>query len=542
MSAATTNAPRRVFTSASLFLGVASPIWGAMYAIFGEPWSGAIPSVYAAITLASFVALHRWGGWHWFRVSQLVLIFVLPVALMLSLGGFIPGSAVVLWAVLAPLGSLWGGRSREAIGWISAFVLAVVISGVLDRYLRDSNDLPDALITTMFVMNIVFVCGAILLLLDFYVRQKDHVLAVMRRNRDLEEAYLAQEITLRQSDKLATLGKLSAGMAHELNNPASAAQQATRQLSELLLNDKEIQGALAQLDLNHSETEILDNYSDGFRAAVSRPTFDPLERSDNESAIQDFLEEIGVDEAWELSPSLVSLGLDVNDLRGIANGVRADRFAGIVRALDGHYKRESLLGGLDESTGRIIELVRALKSYTYLDQAPRQFVDIHDGIDSTLMMLQNRLKTGIRVDRSYADDLPQIEAYGGELNQVWTNILDNAIHALNGEGAIEVTTSLQDDAIVVEIHDDGPGIPAEVAGKIFDPFVTTKAPGEGTGLGLNISHNIVTQKHGGEIAVSSSPGNTTFTVSLPLVPPDRDAPDAAPAEHERADHDLGRSD
>ena len=352
-----------------------------------------------------------------------------------------------------------------------------MISGVLDRYLRDSNDLPDALITTMFVMNIVFVCGAILLLLDFYVRQKDHVLAVIRRNRELEEAYLAQEITLRQSDKLATLGKLSAGMAHELNNPASAAQQATRQLSELLLNDKEIQGALAQLDLNHSETEILDNYSDGFRAAVSRPTFDPLERSDNESAIQDFLEKIGVDEAWELSPSLVSLGLDVNDLRGIANGVRADRFAGIIRALDGHYKRESLLGGLDESTGRIIELVRALKSYTYLDQAPRQFVDIHDGIDSTLMMLQNRLKTGIRVDRSYADDLPQIEAYGGELNQVWTNILDNAIHALNGEGAIEVTTSLQDDAIVVEIHDDGPGIPAEVAGKIFDPFVTTKAPG-----------------------------------------------------------------
>ena len=380
-----------------------------------------------------------------------------------------------------------------------------MISGVLDRYLRDSNDLPDALITTMFVMNIVFVCGAILLLLDFYVRQKDHVLAVIRRNSDLEDAYLAQEITLRQSDKLATLGKLSAGMAHELNNPASAAQQATRQLSELLLNDKEIQGALAQLDLNHSETEILDNYSDGFRAAVSRPTFDPLERSDNESAIQDFLEKIGVDEAWELSPSLVSLGLDVNDLRGIANGVRADRFAGIIRALDGRYKRESLLGGLDESTGRIIELVRALKSYTYLDQAPRQFVDIHDGIDSTLMMLQNRLKTGIRVDRSYADDLPQIEAYGGELNQVWTNILDNAIHALNGEGAIGVTTSLQDDAIVVEIHDDGPGIPAEVAGKIFDPFVTTKAPGEGTGLGLNISHNIVTQKHGGETAVSSSP-------------------------------------
>ena len=169
-----------------------------------------------------------------------------------------------------------------------------------------------------------------------------------------------------------------------------------------------------------------------------------------------------------------------------------------------------------KSAGRIIAMVRALKSYTHLDEAPRQLINVHEGLDSTLVMLQNRLKSGIEVRRDYATDLPEVEALGGELNQVWTNILDNAIDAMDGQGVLTIATHRDGDTVVVELGDTGPGVPPELLATIFDPFVTSKAPGEGTGLGLNISHRIVTQKHGGQISVESAPGHTTFTVQLPI--------------------------
>lgn len=511
---------RRVFTGASLLVGVVAPLWGAMFIGFGELGPGLIPSIYSVITLVSFVVLWRFGGWHWFRVSQTVLIFVLPIALMLSLGGYVLGSAVIIWALIAPLGALWGGRSREAAFWVAAFFFSATLSGVLDPYLRDSNDLPGSLRIVLFVMNITFVTGVVFLLLDFFVRQKDTLIHVMRRNRELESAYLEQELSMRQSDKLATLGKLSAGLAHELNNPTAAAQQATQQLTSLLLDDAQLEAAIAGLDLLEVEREALDVYTDRIGNRVHKPEFlDPVDRSDREHEVQEYLEDVGVDDPWEIAASVVSLGLQRSDLQALAMNLRPDRFVAAVTMLATHYKRQSLLGSLDESTARIIEMVKALKSYTYLDQAPRQLIDIHEGLDSTLVMFQSRLKTGVEVSRSYADDVPQIEAYGGELNQVWTNVLENAIDAVGGHGVIEVKTRRAGDRVVIEVTDNGSGVPAEIAGHIFDPFVTTKAPGEGTGLGLNISHNIVTQKHGGKITLASEPGATTFTVSLPIAAP-----------------------
>ncbi len=349
---------RRVFTSASLFVGVVAPVWGAMYAAFGESWPGAIPTSYSVFTLVSFLALRRFGLWQWFRTTQLILIFLLPFGLMLSLGGYGPGSAVMIWAVLAPLGALWGGRSRQAAFWVSAYLVAAIVSGAVNPLLRDSNDLPSALITVLFVMNVVFVTGVIFLLIDFYVRQKDDALAVMRRNRELEAANMAQEITLRQSDKLATLGKLSAGMAHELNNPAAAAQQATKQLSTLLLGDEHVDAELAGLDLDESEAALLGDIAHVIRAEGRQPVLDPLERSDREEGVQEALNAAGVADAWEIAPSIVELGLGVNDVSGMAEGLRTDRFASVVNALDAQHKRETLLGGLDESTDRIIEIVR----------------------------------------------------------------------------------------------------------------------------------------------------------------------------------------
>ena len=353
---------RRVFTAASVFVGVVAPLWGAMYAAFGEPWPGAIPAGYSVFTLASFLILHRFGGWQWFRTTQLVLIFLLPFGLMLSLGGYGPGSAVMIWAVLAPLGALWAGRSRQAAFWVGAYLSAAVVSGAVNPLLRDSNDLPDALITVLFVMNVVFVTGVIFLLIDFYVRQQQLAIVAIRRNRELEEAYLAQEISLRQSDKLATLGKLSAGVAHELNNPAAAAQHATQQLSSLLLSDEQVDLELARLELDQDELAAVSELADAMSAGFGQPTLDPLERSDAEVAVQELLEESDVDDPWEIAPSIVNLGVNATQLARVGGALRPDRFAGLVTTLDRQHKRQTLVGGLDDSTDRIIEIVKALKS------------------------------------------------------------------------------------------------------------------------------------------------------------------------------------
>jgi signal transduction histidine kinase len=508
---------RRVFAVAILVIGAVSPMWGVLYIAFGEFWPGMIPSAYSALTVLSFVGLWRFGGWRWFWTSQLVLVFALPFALMLSLGGFVLGSAVILWAMIAPLGALWSGRSREAAAMVAAFLLSVLISGLAGPYLRDSNDLPVWLRTTLFVMNIAFVSGIVFIVVDFFVAQNHTLMAVVRRNRELESTYLQQEVSLRQSDKLATLGKLSAGLAHELNNPTAAAQQAIQQLSSLLLSDTQLETELAGLNLLDSQRAAMRVITEELGSRVQKPEFlDPLQRSDLENEIQDYLESSGVDEPWEIAPAIVSMGLDLNAIATLSATLRPERFAPAITTLTRHYKRQTLLSSLDESTGRIIEMVSALKSYTHLDQAPRQLIDIHEGLDSTLVMLQNELRTGVEVSRDYAENLPQIEAYGGELNQVWTNILDNAIDAMNGQGTITIATRRTGGNIVVELTDTGPGVPEEIVEQIFDPFVTTKPPGEGTGLGLNISHNIITQKHGGELTVSSKPGTTTFTVRLPI--------------------------
>jgi signal transduction histidine kinase len=176
----------------------------------------------------------------------------------------------------------------------------------------------------------------------------------------------------------------------------------------------------------------------------------------------------------------------------------------------------TLLQEIGHGTERIAEIVKALKGYSYMDQAPVQAVDVREGLNDTLVMLSSKLREGIKVDLDFADDLPRIQGYGSELNQVWTNLIDNAISAMGSKGVLELKAYQDDDWVVVEVADNGPGIPSEAQEKIFDPFYTTKAPGEGTGLGLNISHGIIVEKHAGHIAVNSKPGATRFTVKLPI--------------------------
>lgn len=201
---------------------------------------------------------------------------------------------------------------------------------------------------------------------------------------------------------------------------------------------------------------------------------------------------------------------------GLAESFTSEQFPTVVASLSNAYATYNLLEEIGHGAGRISGIVKSLKSYTYLDQAPIQAIDVHEGLDDTLVMLGSKLKAGVTVRREYAPDLPLIQAFGSELNQVWTNIIDNAVDAMKGQGEILLRTYQEEPWVVVEIQDTGPGIPEEIQSKIFDPFFTTKAPGSGTGLGLNISHNIITQKHKGKVAVFSRPGQTCFEVKLPI--------------------------
>ncbi len=355
-----------------------------------------------------------------------------------------------------------------------------------------------------------------------------------KRLRDLEQAYLRQEVALRQNEKLATLGRLSAGMAHELNNPIAAISRGAQQVLDSFLRHLDAEAALDADAAPHAEgaphVEGAPHAIATLRARVDarsnhRMDLDPLERSDREEALISRLDALGVADGWSLAPDLVNLGMESAALDALAAELAPELGPGALpAALAWIVSSSSLLdvhGEIADAAQRIAEIVKALKTYTYLDRAPVQNVDVREGIESTLVMLRARLR-GVTLRRDYAPDLPVIEAYSSELNQVWTNLIDNAASVLTGEqapaggGVLTITARREGNEVVVEVGDNGPGIPADVQPLIFDPFFTTKPPGEGTGLGLNISHNIIVKRHGGEINVRSHPGETVFTVRLPL--------------------------
>jgi signal transduction histidine kinase len=338
-----------------------------------------------------------------------------------------------------------------------------------------------------------------------------------KKLRDLERAYLQQEVMLRQSEKLATLGKLSAGMAHELNNPAAAAQRGAAQLRPTVSHLQKTHLKLGELNLSETQLESLLALDQLARERAKQPAdMDALARSDREAELESWLKEQGVENTWQAAPALVNLGYDKAELTRLVADFSPAQFSTVIEWLNCTYIIYSLLEEIGQGAGRITEIVRALKSYSYLDQAPVQAVAVHEGLDNTLVVLRSKLKPGVTVHRDYAPDLPPIQAFGSELNQVWTNIIDNAIDAMDGQGEITLRTRHDDQWVIVQIEDNGPGIPEAILPKLFDPFSTTKPPGQGTGLGLNISHNIVVQKHKGRIDVFSEPGKTCFEVRLPL--------------------------
>jgi signal transduction histidine kinase len=318
-----------------------------------------------------------------------------------------------------------------------------------------------------------------------------------------------------QREKLASLGTMAAGLAHELNNPAAAARRAAAHLQET--TDK-VQSLLCQLTRTIGHDELLQLVA-ASRDALERLTkaskLDHLERSDRAEILAKWLETRSVPTAWELAPTFVDAGLEIAWLEQLTAKLPVASHADALGWLEARLSLKSLLSQVEQSTGRIAELVKAVKSYSYMDQSPMQEVDIHEGIESTLTMLGHKLKN-VTLVRAFDRTVPRIMAYGSELNQVWTNLIDNAIHAVNGTGKICVGTSREGEQLVVEIVDYGDGIPPEVQAHMFEPFFTTKPVGAGSGLGLIISNRIVADRHGGEIEFESKPGETRFKVRLPV--------------------------
>ena len=340
-----------------------------------------------------------------------------------------------------------------------------------------------------------------------------------KKLRDLERAYLRQELVLRQQDKLATLGKLCAGMAHELNNPAAAAQRGAVQLGDALATLQRALLAVGGAGLSDTQRALLGELQTAAAERAGAPaTLSMLERSDREGRLQPWLEARAVDRPWEVAPPLVDAGFGPAELEPAEATFSPERLGPVLTWLGATAAALGLIAEISHGAGRIVDLVRALKSYSYMDQAPVQLVDVHEGLDSTLVMLRSKLKR-IEVLREYLAQPPDVQAYGSELNQVWTNILDNAADVLapmDGKGTITIRTRREGAHLIVQIEDNGPGIPDALQARVFDPFFTTKPPGQGLGLGLNISHTIVSQRHKGKLTVISRPGQTRFEASLPI--------------------------
>ena len=324
------------------------------------------------------------------------------------------------------------------------------------------------------------------------------------------------ESMLVQNEKMAALGTLAAGLAHELNNPAAAIRSSAAQLRDALSDWQRIAAELGALS-DARQTEVVDALHETTVKRASSPVvFDPLSLSDREVELEEWLEERGVEPAWEFAPVLVAFGWDRDELARATERFSAEEQPVVLRWLAAGSSVYGLLAEVGTSAEAISEIVKAVKTYSYLDQAPIQELDVRESLETTLIILRPKIGAGISITREYADDLPRIEAYGSELNQVWTNIIDNALDAVQGQGELVLGAYAEDGNVVVEVIDNGPGIPPEVQRRIFDPFFTTKGPGVGAGLGLHIAYNIVVHKHHGEIQVSSVPKETRFRVVLPV--------------------------
>ncbi|MES1261554.1 MAG: ATP-binding protein, partial [Acidobacteriota bacterium] len=328
-------------------------------------------------------------------------------------------------------------------------------------------------------------------------------------------------VTMIQQEKMATLGKIAASLAHELNNPVAAMVRTVKALRSAVSRVSML-GMQYDCRIDPSQRAVLDHMQQYVREHAADPeALSPLDRSDLEEAMTEWLDQNGIQNGWEMAPGLVNAGMTRQCLTGLSGKLTPEALSTALTWLEADLTTNQLATELESAASRISDLVLAMKQYSYMDQAQFQEVDLHIGLDSTLKIFAHRTKGGIEVRRDYDRSIPKIPAFAGELNQVWTNLISNALDAMTdgekqGKGVLTVRTRRDGDDVVVTIGDTGAGIPPEIRDRLFEPFVTSKPAGQGTGLGLETARRIVVNRHQGRISVESKPGDTQFEVRLPL--------------------------
>ncbi len=331
----------------------------------------------------------------------------------------------------------------------------------------------------------------------------------------------SSQAAIGERQRLQALGALSAGLMHELNNPAAAAARATGALRERVAAMRMKLGKLAKGKVAPDRlTALLELQEEVIERAAKAPVRTAMQVADLEDELGDWMEERGVTNAWDVAPVFAQGGIDTECLTEVQSRLDSPELLDQAIHWIGYaLETEQLMSDIEDATGRVSSLVNAAKQYSHVDRSAHQWIDVHTGLDSTLVMLAHKIGDGVRVVKDYDRTLPQIPVHPAELNQVWTNLIDNAVQAMSGAGTLTVRTYREDDRVVVSVGDTGPGVPDEIKKRVFEPFFTTKAVGEGTGLGLDISYRIVVNGHGGDISLQSAPGDTRFLVRLPLSEP-----------------------
>ncbi|WP_206995480.1 ATP-binding protein [Trinickia mobilis] len=353
------------------------------------------------------------------------------------------------------------------------------------------------------------------------VRTLLHECESYRRNvfRSMYARISAYDMFVLNGEKLAALGRLSAGLAHELNNPAAGVARAADGMREALDSLRQTTRVLCRSAMPAEVVDRLDGWASRAAPAVDAAPQGALRQSEAENLLADWLAATGIAKPWLIAPQLVAAGFAPADLAPVAESVTHEQFGAGIRWLAATLDLRALANQAWIGAGRISEIVKAMKDYSYMDQAPLQEVDIHDGIEDTLTIMRHKLKQGVIVKRDYDRTLPLVPAYGSELNQVWTNLIDNAVDAMEGNGQLTIHSRRDGGFAVIEIADTGPGIPADIVPRLFEPFFTTKPLGKGSGLGLHLAYRTVVQRHNGTISVVSHGGETKFQVRLPLAAP-----------------------
>ena len=339
-----------------------------------------------------------------------------------------------------------------------------------------------------------------------------------------------RESVIAPRERLLALGRLTAGLTHELNNPAAAASRATAALRERVAGMRHKLAILAGTDLDAMQLKRLTALQEEIVDRMSSvEPLSPLETSDREDEVGDWLDEHDIPNGWDLAPIFVGGGVTVADLTRLESEVDVNHLSGAVHWLGYTVETELLITEVCDATSRISTLMASAREYSQLDRAPHQWIDVHEGLISTLVMLHSKLSNGVRLVKEFDRTLPKVPAYPAELNQVWTNLIDNAVDAMAGSGTLTIRTRMDGDWVLVEVCDTGPGVPEAMRQQIFEPFFTTKGVGEGTGLGLDIVRRIIAG-HGGEIRIDSTPEETSFKVRLPIDGPRREPNDEANGE------------